>query len=66
MKTIYIHCDEQADVWTADFRDADNPESVRELFGSTVIPTSYRAGAYGSSVALCLKERNPGHRIIEE
>ena len=56
----YITLTLRHDGWFADFH---NDEEIRQLFGSTVLPTAYTANAAPLVVLHAIRKLNPGLRV---
>ena len=54
--TLRLH----RDGWFADFH---HDEKIRQLFGSTILPTAYTANAAPLVVLVAIQKLNPGIRV---
>jgi hypothetical protein len=62
MGTIRLY--QAADVWMADFSGAHDAAEIRDLFGTTALPTPYSARILSSVVQDAVRRKNPGYRVL--
>ena len=62
MKTLRLK--KGPDAWYVDFAETEQAARIRDLFGTTVIPTPFTASADAARVISAVAKLNPGYAVV--